>query len=168
MELNLSRTKSDANSTIGELMVDWEPFCQTVEDAWRPKKIPKITRIPAGVYQVKFRFISDKELKLWPENLTNRYRDRFDWFTYHLELQGVPGFQFVYIHVGNWSTDSDGCILVGNYSGGAELKVSNSVATFKALYLKCKNALENGEAITITILDEPDELNHNKRLALAA
>ena len=49
----------------------------------------------------------------------------------------------------NTEADTDGCLLVGknNVVG----KVTESTVTFKALYAKMQEAVENGEEITITI-----------------
>ena len=49
----------------------------------------------------------------------------------------------------NTEEDTDGCLLVGknNVVG----KVIESTVTFKALYDKMQEAVENGEEITITI-----------------
>lgn len=150
MELLLKRFTSDAQSTLGILHINNVKECFTLEDEKRTVKVPGETRIPAGRYEVKFRKVDS--------GLTLRYRKRFpEWFTYHLELQGVPNFQYVYIHIGNTEKDSDGCILVGKgykINNNAADTISNSTAAFTDVYKKISAALGRGEKVFITVKDE--------------
>ena len=138
MKIELTRLKDNGNATLGLMKVDGEAFCFTLEDEFRAEKIKGETRIPAGKYAVKFREV------LSP--MTKRYRDRYDWFTYHLELQDVPGFTHVYIHIGNTEKHTDGCVLVGLGADFETMTISKSRQAFKELYLKAKKA-ENIEIL---------------------
>ena len=64
-------------------------------------------------------------------------------------LRDVPGFDGILIHPGNTALDTLGCILVGKNTKVGQL--TESKATFKALYKEMKKASDKGEAITITI-----------------
>lgn len=141
MKLSLHRERSNNETTIGKLYVNGVFECSTLEDEYRKEKVAGETRIPEGNYEIKKRVVLS--------GLTQKYRKRFDWFDFHLMLQDVPNFNYVYIHVGNNHKHTDGCILVGQDSGGWE--VWNSVDTFKPLYQKISNALYKGEKVTIDI-----------------
>lgn len=145
MELLLKRLKSDGDSTIGILFIDWEKECDTLEDEYREVKVPGETRIPAGIYEVGFM------PHITP--LTQKYRDRFDWFSRHIEIKGVPNFTGIYFHIGNFDEDTAGCILLGEHNEG-KFTIKNSTITFYKFYKRVSKALINGEKVTITILDE--------------
>jgi len=70
----------------------YEPFAVTRELPWRDNK-KSISCIPAGVYTAK-RYSS------------KNYKNTF-------EVENVPGRTYILIHIGNFKSDSEGCILVG-------------------------------------------------------
>lgn len=119
--------------------------CYGLEDEKRKIKVKGETAIPAGKYEVKFRMeLSDKTL---------HYRKRFDFFSWHLHLQDVPNFNYIYIHVGNTPADTDGCILLG-YTRSEKLgHIGNSVAAFTDFYKMISGAIENGEKVFINITE---------------
>ncbi len=53
-----------------------------------------ISRIPAGIYQVR-----------------KRYSEKHQW---HFKILDVPGRTYILIHAGNFYTDIEGCVLVGD------------------------------------------------------
>lgn len=135
MELKLLRISSGVEATLGNLF-DTEPsraplltfLCYTLEDQYNEPKIPGETRIPAGRYEIKLRTEG---------GMHQRYGQRFDFHRGMLHLQDVPGFTFIYIHVGNKDDDSEGCILVGDgqISNVVERgQVTSSVLAYKRLY----------------------------------
>ena len=142
MRLKLKRIKNNGDTTIGEMTaVNYK--AHTLEDEPREVKVPGETRIPSGTYEIKERQV------LSP--LTKRYRKRFDWFKWHLELQDVPNFRYVYIHVGNDDEDTDACILVGYQQ--ASWQIWESTEAFRDLYFLVVGALQNGR-VFIDIEDE--------------
>ena len=98
MELNLYRhtynTRSDRN-IIGDLFIDGEFFCYTLEDERRADgvKVYGETAIPTGTYNVKV-------------TKSNRFKRLMPL------LLDVPLFKGIRIHGGNTSKDTLGCILV--------------------------------------------------------
>ena len=143
MKLTLTRFSGQSTSTLGLLFVDNSFECFTLEDEERVVKIKGETRIPEGTYQVKKREVLS--------GLTKKYRDRFDFFDYHFMLQDVPGFEYVYIHIGNDETNTDGCLLVGDGVKSNRFDEKNnlqsSTSAFERLYKRMSGALD----ITIEI-----------------
>ncbi|MFZ6011277.1 MAG: DUF5675 family protein [Bacteroidota bacterium] len=152
--LSLLRYTDDGFTTLGLLYIDDQYFCFTLEDTFREQKIAKKTRIPAGTYEIKFRKEKEGEQ---PSEKTVKYRKLYpQWFTYHLMLQNVPGFNFIYIHVGNDNEDTDGCILVADSVSvtDKESLLANSTKAFQRLYLRLSEALNNEKKVRIIVKDE--------------
>lgn len=51
-KIELRRKELRQSETIGELLIDGEVFCYTLEDTVRDVKIKGQTAIPAGTYEV--------------------------------------------------------------------------------------------------------------------
>lgn len=147
LEFTLKRTVFGSDSTGGILYMGSKPMCYTVEDEVREVKVKHETCIPYGKYEVKFRDDTTK-------GMTAKYRSKYPWFTYHLHLQDVPNFQFIYIHVGNNDGDSSGCILVGDTQSKTDngnVIIGNSRAAFERLYKQISGHLSRGGRVFITI-----------------
>jgi hypothetical protein len=151
MNIKLQRTFTSqelGGYTFGEMYFDGSTVreCYTLEDEKRAVKVHGETRIPAGRYRVEFRKVLTGK--------TEKYRHQFPWFSWHLWLQDVPGFQYVYIHVGNTDDDTDGCILVGFGIDKAGGKISSSRPAFEQIYKKIAACLNNQDEVWIEIVDE--------------
>lgn len=149
IQMRIVRYQDDGQTTLGLLYINNKFYCYTLEDTWQKVKVPGKTRIPAGAYPVKFR----KE----ESELTNTYRSRYsEWFSYHLQIQHVPGFRYIYIHNGGDHTKTEGCILVSDSLNTAKRNtyLSNSKETFKRLYGFLEMQIKEGKKITLTIDDE--------------
>jgi hypothetical protein len=119
MDLKVLRKELTAKSTIGELHVDGEFACFTLEDAVRPVKIKGVTAIPAGIYEVVV-------------NFSQRFKRPLPL------LLNVPNFDGVRIHAGNTDADTEGCLLVGKTKGRDF--IGGSRAAFDALFLRIQRA----------------------------
>ena len=84
MVLKLQRTKEVNNATIGEIHIDGNFICYTLEDKVRPTKIKHETCIPAGTYIINITY-SPTFKKMLPL------------------LLNVPGFYGIRIHAGNYA-----------------------------------------------------------------
>lgn len=152
MELTLQRIDKGTESSIGFISVIDGLIsmleCFTCEDEPRVKKISGKTRIPAGRYEIKLRTEGGKH---------KRYSELFDYHEGMLWLQDVPGFEWIYIHIGNTHNDTLGCILTGtapnHYYADGGGSVSNSTVAYKRLYRKVVDALRQGP-VFITVKDE--------------
>src|SRR5512146_2230440 len=102
MVIQVKRNTYTNASTIGEMWIDGEFACYTLEDEMREQlgvpvaqwKIPHETAIPVGTYDVVID-LSTRFHRLMPHVLN------------------VPGFSGIRIHSGNTDKDTEGCILVG-------------------------------------------------------
>lgn len=101
--------------TIGKLYRNDEFICDTLEDKVRDSKIPKVTAIPFGNYQVIF-------------NWSNKFQK------YMPLLLNVPNYEGIRIHAGNYDTDTEGCILVGIYNPKFKKMITTSRITFKKVF----------------------------------
>ena len=156
MELHLQRFFHGKESSIGYLRVPEEGMQFFImEDEFRENKVKGQMRIPSGKYEVKFR------QDMTP--LTIKYRKNFDWFVWHLHLRNVKGFKSIYIHVGNYDTDSEGCLLVGNgallpgcigLKEGKESMITDSRNAYRKLYMKVKSKLDADEKVYILITNK--------------
>lgn len=149
MELVLNRILKTNDYTIGELSVDGKYLCDTIEDTVRPlpescpntpkgiackckEKVYGKTAVPAGTYKVKLGY-------------SNRFRRILP------QVLDVPHFLGILIHSLNQSSETEGCIGVGEWDGKTEDWISNSRKNFNKLFDMLKQADKNGESITITI-----------------
>ena len=96
INLLLIRDTFTEKSTIGELFLNGERMCDTLELPWMDNE-RRISCIPEGEYKVR--------LRLARESATRDYL--------HLLVQEVKDRQFILFHRGNSASDSSGCILVG-------------------------------------------------------
>ena len=64
-------------------------------------------------------------------------------------LLDVPLFQGVRIHVGNYSTESEGCLIVG--IGKTKDMVTDSRKAFTKFFTMLKGMLDAGDEIWLTI-----------------
>ena len=131
MKLTVVRTMCGATCTIGQLLVDGEHECYTLEDVVRPdgEKVYGETAIPYGTYKVVITF-------------SNRFQCDMPL------LVGVPGFEGIRIHSGNTTSDTHGCLLVGTGHSGSS--VTNSRVAYNRLFPKIRDAIRRGEEVWIT------------------
>jgi len=114
INLLLIRDTFTEESTIGELFLNGERICDTLENPYLDNK-RNISCIPEGVYDVR--------LRLPRESATRDYL--------HLLVQEVPNRDWILFHRGNKAKDTSGCILVG--LGSQQDFVSNSVLAMDLL-----------------------------------
>ncbi len=146
MELKLVRLSSGKESTLGALYINDQWECHVLEDQYREVKVAGETRIPAGEYDITFRE-SDSPM-------TKKYRKRYDFFKYHLWIRDVPNFKFCYIHSGNKSDHTEGCLLLGDSANNNQIAdgfVGSSRQAFKRVYKKVSKILELDQPVKIFI-----------------
>lgn len=150
VELKRLTPKEREWDTIGELWIDGEFHGFTLEDRFREVKIPKVTRIPAGKYPLSLRTVGGHH---------SQYLQKFgaDFHKGMIQLQGVPNFSDILIHIGNVAGDTDGCILVARgviYKEDSASQLMDSTAGYKAIYPLIRDGILNGGAY-IEVTDLP-------------
>ena len=130
INLLLIRDTFSKESTIGELFINGERICDTLENSWQDNQ-RNISCIPEGIYPVR--------LRLPRESASRDYL--------HLLVQDVPNRDWVLVHRGNFPSQTKGCVLVG--LGTQQDVVNNSVL---AMDLLIKEILHlGGENINLII-----------------
>jgi hypothetical protein len=114
INLLLIRDTFTDKSTLGELFLNGERMCDTLEKPWVNNK-KNISCIPRGEYKVR--------LRLPRESATRDY--------IHLLVEDVENRSYILFHRGNTAKDTSGCILVG--LGSQQDFVSNSVLAMDLL-----------------------------------
>ena len=121
MEIIIARIQQNETQTLGKLFVfdrlgNEVISCCTLELPWLGNR-KKVSCIPAGMYSVKIRYSSK--------------------YGYHLHVQDVPDRTLILIHVGNYATQTEGCILVGasynDVNGDGIMDITSSAATLNRL-----------------------------------
>jgi len=130
INLLLIRDTFSENSVIGELFLNGERMCDTLENPWINNK-KNLSCIPRGEYNVR--------LRLPRESATRDY--------VHLLVEDVENRSYILFHRGNYPKDTSGCILVG--LGSQQDFVSNSTL---AMDLLIKEVIHlGGENINLII-----------------
>lgn len=132
MDMLLQRLPSDEHRTHGDLYVDGQWQCYTLEDVVRDVKIKGETAIPAG----KYRITLEHSRRFGPSTIT---------------VKDVPGFTGVRIHAGNTEGDTEGCPLVGQVR--ADASILKSRAALDELKPEIAAALQAGELVWLEIRD---------------
>ena len=140
MKLSLLRKPSFAGATIGTLYIDGVFACHSLEDEIREVagqdvihwKVRGKTAIPSGSYRV-----------------TLDYSPRFGTDT--PTINSVPGFTSIRMHAGNYSEDTEGCILLGMQATDVSLIGGTSRPAVNLVKQELLQALERGQGITIDI-----------------
>jgi len=152
LNLLLQRYSDNGNSTQGLMhKIDnnkLEFLNYSLEDEHREVKIKGETCIPAGLYEVKQRKVLT--------GMTERYRAKYNWFDWHLELQNVEGFKYIYIHSGNKESQTDGCILVQDNANNNMIGSgfnSSSAPAFERIYHTIREELNDDGKVFIRIRD---------------
>lgn len=126
--------------TIGHLLIDGKDTSFfTLEDKDREQhgapvdlwKVPGETAIPRGIYKIEVRH-SPRFAKDMPY------------------LMGVPGFDAVMMHPGNTSSDTEGCILVGEQWSGKNF-IGDSREAFERVRQAVLAARKRKEKIEIHV-----------------
>ena len=148
MKLDVVRYSGSKNSTLGHLVINDVFECYTLEDEHRTLKVFGDTRIPAGTYKIGLRTVG---------GTTGRYSKKFP--SFHkgmLEVQNVPNFKYVLIHIGNDEDDTAGCLLVGDTTNNNKIVpgfIGSSTQAYIRVYKKVLEALERNEPVNITYHD---------------
>ena len=133
MRTRIVRVAEGKNSTLSHLYIDGVFQCFLLEDKIRKVKLDRHTAIPVGTYELS--------VNGWGA-MNTKYKEKFA--EHHqgmIEIDGMPNFSLVYIHIGNTISDTAGCPLCGlSYlKKDGEFQVVNSTDAYKMIYPKLLN-----------------------------
>jgi len=130
VNLLLIRKRFNKICTIGELFLNGEKFCDTLELPWKNNE-KSVSCIPHGVYKAR--------LRLPRESATRNY--------IHILVKDVPDRSYILFHRGNTAKDSRGCVLVGFINKQNSLKNSTL-----AMDLLIKEIINLGDGYNINLI----------------
>lgn len=139
MRTKILRVAEGKQSTLSHLYIDDVFQCYLLEDKIRAVKIPKQTAIPTGNYTLR--------LNTWG-GMNAEYRQKFP--KLHkgmIEINGLPNFSFVYIHIGNTYRQTAGCPLCGygfEFVNG-DYQVLRSKDAYQMIYPKLLQLAQGNE-----------------------
>lgn len=121
MNLLLLRNVFTDKSTIGDLLINGNFFCYTLEDVVRlpNQKIYGKTAISTGKYEVVL-------------SMSNRFKKLLP------ELLNVPNFTGIRMHGGNTSEDTEGCIVLAKTVVNNDLVYGNTTQQLVDLIISRK------------------------------
>jgi hypothetical protein len=142
LKLTLSRHPAGKTCFIGDLSVDGDSFCNTLEDLYTPVDGEGKGCVPAGTYTVL----------LTPSPAVARGHLWSPLESTELPLLiNIPDRDGIRIHACNDQTDLIGCIGVGQWNGGE--RISNSRKTLEKLCDLMVAAKLMKQPVTIEILE---------------
>src|SRR5258708_15997422 len=139
MELLLTRDVFDALCTEGELQVDGQHECFTLE-LENLDGTPG-SCIPQGTYKVVLQ--PSQKVRASTDPWVMQFAGQMP------HIVGIPGRSLIMIHWGNNPGNTEGCVLVGEIRGVDV--VNSSRAAFEALYPKIKIAVTS-EGCSLTVV----------------
>lgn len=110
-------------SIMGTLYLNGHQIGRTLELPFRNNE-QSISSIPAGVYDTLMR------------NDGNR--------SWRIQLKNVPNREYIQLHVGNFQSQIEGCILLGDDIGDRQCMVTESRKTMEKLRSKIEEASDLG------------------------
>lgn len=143
MEIHLKRFDKGKEYTKGLLYIEDEFQCFTLEDEEREVKVKHETCIPEGRYEITLRDFG---------GFDGRYKAKFPEFHKGmLWLRNVPNFEYILIHIGNFTKNTSGCILVGKRTENTKETIERSKQAYIEFYKKVIKHFENNERVFINV-----------------
>jgi hypothetical protein len=155
VDITLQRKEDNGKTTIGGISVGNFGIL-SLEDTGRDfnhdgdfndpgeGKVYGVTRVLCGRYEIKFRTEG---------HMHEVYKDKYPWHRGMLELQEVPHFKYVLMHVGNHAGNTLACILTGSHRVNADW-VDDSEKAYLAFYGYICCLFDMGFRVFINIIDE--------------
>jgi hypothetical protein len=133
-DILIERKLSSEQCNMGYLFINNLPICYSLELPWKDNE-SNISCIPKGKY-----------------NGILRYDKKDGW---RIQLESVPNRTGVQIHIGNYTSQTQGCILVGKSVDTDNCSVqnsSNSYSKIKDIFYGTKKPINTpNKTITLTI-----------------
>ncbi len=136
--IKVVRVAQGKNSTLSHLYIGGLFCCYLLEDRIRSEKIPGATCIPEGEYRLR--------LNTWA-GMNATYAPKYPKLHRGMvEITGIPNFDLVFFHIGNYHTQTAGCPLTGSYWQllDGDYQVLHSAAAYKHVYPLLVEEIANG------------------------
>jgi len=131
-DLILRRIDQTAEATFGHLTdSENKQLCVTLELPWKDNA-HGVSCIPPGIYPLRRRFSPKHRCEVF-------------------EVENVPDRQNIELHIGNFASDTEGCVLLGTAFGTFEHE--HGITGSRAAFESFMRAMQGIDAATITILD---------------
>lgn len=146
--IELIRVAAGKQSTLAHLYIGGRFACYILEDAIRAFKLPGQSAIPAGTYPLGLNAVAG--MNAW-------YRTRYPGMHRGMvEVRNIPDFSLVFFHIGNYHTDTAGCLLTGAYWQmlNGDYRVLHSAAAYRHVYPLLVEQIDCG-AGRLTVTDLP-------------
>ncbi|HWK57292.1 MAG TPA: DUF5675 family protein [Parapedobacter sp.] len=137
-QIEIRRVAEGKHSTLSHLYIGGLFCCYLLEDRVREEKVAGMTCIPEGEYGLS--------LNHW-SGMNTRYAKRFPKLHEGMvEITEIPSFQLVFIHIGNYHTETAGCPLTGSYWQrlDGDYQVMGSEAAYKYVYPLLVEEIQQG------------------------
>lgn len=140
-EIKIIRMAQGKHTTLSHLYINRLFACYLLEDTIRAEKIPGETCIPTGTFKLKINKdagMNERYFKAYPKIHQGM-----------IEIRGLPNFSLVFIHIGNYHTDTKGCPLTGHYwmHNGEDFSVMQSAFAYQQVYPKLLRMVQSGSDI---------------------
>lgn len=145
MRLTVFRVRFHETRTVGQLYIDNDFFCFTLEDKMRELpgypvetwKVQDETAIPTGNYKITL----EESPRFGPDTLT---------------INQVPGFKGIRIHAGNTEHHTEGCIILGyRLNDDGTIRFGSTRPAVSDLKNKVRQAIAYGQEVWLEIVNMP-------------
>lgn len=140
-ETKIIRMAQGQHTTLSHLYINRLFGCYLLEDSIRAEKIPGEACIPTGIFKLRLNKdagMNEKYFKAYPKIHQGM-----------IEISGLSNFSLVFIHIGNYHTDTRGCPLTGHYwmHNGNDFSVMQSAFAYQQIYPRLARMIQNGDDI---------------------
>ncbi|PPK99496.1 DUF5675 family protein [Parapedobacter indicus] len=136
--IKIIRVAQGKNSTLSHLYIHGLFACYLLEDSIRKEKIPGLTCIPEGEYGLSLNHGA---------GMNARYGVKYPHMhAGMIEITEIPNYRLVFIHIGNYHTQTAGCPLTGSYWQrlDGDYQVMHSAAAYHYVYPLLLDQIERG------------------------
>ena len=139
--VKIIRVASGKNSTLSHLYINDIFCCYLLEDKIREQKIAGITAIPEGKYQLAINKTA---------GMNSRYKSSYPKIHQGMiEIDGIKTFDLVFIHIGNYISNTAGCPLTGHYwtMVNGDYQVMQSAFAYQQVYPMLLEQIKKGNGL---------------------
>ncbi|HCN84430.1 MAG TPA: hypothetical protein DIT07_12535 [Sphingobacteriaceae bacterium] len=143
--VKIIRVAQGKNTTLSHLYIHGIFNCYLLEDFIRDIKIPGTTCIPTGSFNLKLNNTA---------GMNSGYKIRYpDLHQGMVEISGIKTFDLVFVHIGNFNSDTDGCPLVGHYWNlvNGDYQMCLSAFAYQMIYPKLLKEIRSGNTEVLII-----------------